>query len=160
MLIQKVISKQKRNKPPHDKTSNVTVRPGKPQISLGIRAVWSESAWASQSDQSLLSTWTKLGSLATYWAHSEDWSDWADAQADLSLRWAHSHFVGFVMRRRKQILQRYSAVLANHILSWISLIFYCWFYPNLGCEGIKHGKLWHDCAVAQACLSLHCPPMW
>ena len=25
------------------------------------------------------------------------WSDWADAQADLSLRWAHSHFVGFIM---------------------------------------------------------------
>ena len=28
-------------------------------------------------------------------------SDWADAQADLSLRWAHSHFVGFVIRRLK-----------------------------------------------------------
>ena len=27
------------------------------------------------------------------------WPDWADAQADLSLRWAHSHFVGFVMSR-------------------------------------------------------------
>ena len=27
------------------------------------------------------------------------WSGWADAQADLSLRWAHTHFVGFVMRR-------------------------------------------------------------
>ena len=26
------------------------------------------------------------------------WSDWADAQADLSLRWVHSHFVGFVTR--------------------------------------------------------------
>ena len=26
-------------------------------------------------------------------------SDWADAQADLSLRWAHTHFVGFVMSR-------------------------------------------------------------
>ena len=25
------------------------------------------------------------------------WSDWADAQANLSLRWAHTHFVGFVM---------------------------------------------------------------
>ena len=24
-------------------------------------------------------------------------TDWADAQADLRLRWAHSHFVGFVM---------------------------------------------------------------
>ena len=27
------------------------------------------------------------------------WAHWADAQADLSLRWAHSHIVGFVMRR-------------------------------------------------------------
>ena len=27
------------------------------------------------------------------------WSDWADDQADLNLRWAHSHFVGFVMSR-------------------------------------------------------------
>ena len=26
-------------------------------------------------------------------------SDWEDAQADLSLRWAHCHFVGFVVRR-------------------------------------------------------------
>ena len=25
------------------------------------------------------------------------WSDWVDAQADLSLRWAHTHLVGFVM---------------------------------------------------------------
>ena len=50
--------------------------------------------------ESSLSAWRKLGSLATYWAHSEDWSDLVDAQADLSLCWAlHSHFVGFVMRR-------------------------------------------------------------
>ena len=27
------------------------------------------------------------------------WSDWTDAQADLSLRWAHIHFAGFVMSR-------------------------------------------------------------
>ena len=27
------------------------------------------------------------------------WSDWVDAQAELSLRWVHSLFVGFVMRR-------------------------------------------------------------
>ena len=61
------------------------VHPAKTQISLGICPVWSESS---------LSAWRKLRSLATHWAHSED----ADAQADLSLRWAHSHFVGFVMR--------------------------------------------------------------
>ena len=57
------------------------------------------------SDKTLLSAWRKHGPLATHWAHSKDWSEWADAQADLSLRWvhsyfvAHSHFVGFVMRR-------------------------------------------------------------
>ena len=56
------------------------------QISLGIRPVWSESS---------LSGWRKLGSLDTHWAHSKDCSDWADAQADLSLRWAHSHFDPF-----------------------------------------------------------------
>ena len=62
------------------------VCPAKTQISLGIHSVWSESS---------LSTWRKLGSLATHWAHSEDWSDWADAQADLSLRWAHMPFCWF-----------------------------------------------------------------
>ena len=31
------------------------------------------------------------------WAHSEDWSNWADAQADLCLCWVHTHFVGFVV---------------------------------------------------------------
>ena len=38
---------------------------------------------------------------------SEDWSDWADAQADLSLRWAHSHIVGFVMSRLILLLNEY-----------------------------------------------------
>ena len=74
--------------PRHDKTNKMSVRPAKTQISLGIRPVWSESS---------LSAWRNFGSLATHWAHSENWSDWADAQADLSLRWEHTHFVGFVM---------------------------------------------------------------
>ena len=51
------------NEPRHDKTNNVTVRPAKTQISLGIRPVWSASS---------LSAWRNLGSLATHWAHSED----------------------------------------------------------------------------------------
>ena len=67
------------------------VRPVKTQISLGIRLVWSESS---------LSTWRKLGSLATYLAHSED-----SGQAGRMPRliWVFvgrtCHFVGFVMRR-------------------------------------------------------------
>ena len=77
-----------RNEPRHDKTNKMSLRPAKTQISLGIHPVWSESS---------LSAWRKLRSLATHWAHIEDWSDWADAQADLSLSWAHTHFVGFIV---------------------------------------------------------------
>ena len=39
------------------------------------------------------------------------WSDLVDAQPDLSLRWAHSHFVGFVMRRLKWHLGKPEASL-------------------------------------------------
>ena len=45
------------------KPTKWSVRPAKPQISLGIRPVWSESS---------RSAWRSTGSLATHWAHSED----------------------------------------------------------------------------------------
>ena len=64
------------------------VRPAKTQISLGIRPVWSESSLCAQrvaKDPMFLH------------ADSEDWSDGVDAQTDPSLRWAQTHFVGFVM---------------------------------------------------------------
>ena len=37
-------------------------------------------------------------------AQRRHWSDWVNAQADLSLRLAHTHFVGFVMLRLIQRL--------------------------------------------------------
>ena len=49
--------------------------------------------------ESSLSAWRKLGSLSTHSVHSQDWSDWAEDQADPIVCWAHSHFVGFVMKR-------------------------------------------------------------
>ena len=73
------------------KPTKWSVRPAKTQISLGIHPVWSESS---------LPAWRSIGSSATHFgALQRFWSDWTDAQADLGLRWAHSHFVGFVMRR-------------------------------------------------------------
>ena len=36
------------NEPRHDKTNEMTVRPAKTQISLGIRPVWSESSLYAQ----------------------------------------------------------------------------------------------------------------
>ena len=54
------------------------------------------SSWAStQSDQSSLSAWRSIGSLATHWAHREEWSDRVDALADLSLRLVHLLFCWF-----------------------------------------------------------------
>ena len=43
------------------------------------------------------------------------WSDWADAQPDLSLRWAHTHFVGFVIRR----LILFSSNMNTFCPSWV-----------------------------------------
>ena len=67
----------------------MSVHPAETQISLGIRTVWSESS---------LSAWRKLGSLATHWAHSEDSDQTGRMPRLICPRWAHIHFVGFVMR--------------------------------------------------------------
>ena len=70
--------------PPHDKTNKMTVYPAKTQISLGIRPVW--SVFAVRSMDSLGLNVSSCG---------EDWSDWADAQADQSLLWAQMPFCWF-----------------------------------------------------------------
>ena len=63
--------------------SEDSVQPGRPPSLIRVFAVRMEKHWVlsySISGQRRL------------------WSDWAD-QADLSLCWAHTHFVGFVMSR-------------------------------------------------------------
>ena len=74
--------------PWHDKTNKMAVRLAKTQIRLGIRPVWS-----------VFTVRMKKFWVLSYPLNAQRrlWSDWADAQADLSLRWAHTHFVGFVM---------------------------------------------------------------
>ena len=61
-----------------------TDQPGHPPSLIRVFAVRMKKAWIFSYPLS---------------AQRRLWSDWADAQADLRLRWAHSHFVGFVMRR-------------------------------------------------------------
>ena len=93
--------------PPHDKTNKISVRPAKSQISLGICPVWSESSPGAQwvgKDPSFLH------------ADRKDWSDWADDQADLSLRWAHMPFCWFcheaahIWNRKAEKTDRYTIV--------------------------------------------------
>ena len=71
------------NEPWHNKTNKMSVRPAKTRISLGIHSVWSvftKKAWVFSYPLS---------------AQRRLWLDWADAQADLSLRWAHMPFWWF-----------------------------------------------------------------
>ena len=64
----------------------MSVRPAKTQISLGIRSLIRVFAVRMKK------AWVLSYPLSAQWRL---WSDWADAQADLSLRWAHNHIVGF-----------------------------------------------------------------
>ena len=68
--------------PRHDKTNKMCLCPAKAQISLGIFTVRMKKPWVLSYPLS---------------AQRRLWSDWVDAQADQSLRWAHTYFVGFVM---------------------------------------------------------------
>ena len=71
-----------KDEPRHDKTNKVR-----------LRLAW-ESAQSDQSAVRMKKAWVLSYPLS---AERRLWSDWADAQADLSLRWAHIHFVGFVV---------------------------------------------------------------
>ena len=69
-----------RNEPPHDKTNKMTCapsksdQPGHPPSLIGVIAVRMRKHWVLSYQLS---------------AQRRVWSDWADAQADLSLRGAH-----------------------------------------------------------------------
>ena len=74
---------------PHDKTNKMACAPSEdsdqprhPPSLIRVFAVRMKKAWVISYPLS---------------AQRRLWSDWADAQADLSLRRVHSHFVGFVM---------------------------------------------------------------
>ena len=88
--------------PPHDKTNNDCApsedsdQPGHPLSLIRVFAMRMKKAWVLSYPLS---------------AQRRLWSDWADAQADLSLRWAHSHFVGIVMRRL--ILYKYISLCTS-----------------------------------------------
>ena len=66
------------------KPTKWSLRPAKTKISLGIRPVWSESSLCAQ--------WVSKDPSFLH-VDSEDWSDWAGAQADPSLGWAHRLFL-------------------------------------------------------------------
>ena len=86
----------------------MSVRPAKTQISLGIRPVWSEFSLCAQ--------WVAKNPSFLH-ADSKDWSDWADAQADPSLCWAHMPFCWFCPEAAQMwFLERPKLVMCNNYM--------------------------------------------
>ena len=88
--------------PQHEKNNKVNVCLAKTQISLGIRPVWSKS--------SLCASWVAKGPRFLH-ADSED--------SDLSLRWANTYFVGFVMSRLISFHHAFNIYKEKKILFWL-----------------------------------------
>ena len=80
-------------------------QPGHPPSLIRVFAVHMKEAWVFSYP------------LSAQWRL---WSDWADAQVDLSLCWAHSHFVGFVTRR---LIYQWSKVSNTRpVVMWLKFI--------------------------------------
>ena len=110
----------------------MTVRPAKTQIrSAQIRVFAMRS----------MGSWGPNASSCGQWRL---WSDWADAQADLSLRWAQSRFVGFVMSRLKcsnHKLQSFHWIITRKKLSSNCHMFM--FSAKVGWLNLR-GSFWSD----------------
>ena len=108
------------------KPNKMTVCPAKTQISLGIHPVWSGSFlcahWVAK-DPSFLHV------------DSEDWSDWAVAQADLSLRWAHMPFCWFC----HEAAQIWFLAYPTGISTWLTGARKCRYI-----RGCKMTGAWHQ----------------
>ena len=70
----------------HDKTNNMNCAPSEDS---------DQPAYMHNLIRAFAVCLKNIGSLATHKAHSGDRSNWVDAQADLSLRWAHRSFCWF-----------------------------------------------------------------
>ena len=114
--------------PPHDKTNKMACgpsedsdQPGHPPSLFRVFAVHMKKAWVLSYP------------LSTQWRL---WSDWADAQADLRLCWAHSHFVGFVM----QWLILVIGVSSDAVFWWFQLVIHSSGFLNNYHDNLEIGS--------------------
>ena len=117
------------------------LHPAKTHISLGICPVWSVFAVRMKK------LWALNYLLSAQWRL---WSDWADAQADLSLRWVHKSFcwlcrvaahimIGWLSIALHPYLQYFSHIRTMDKWSWLALCNEAPFRlkKNLAARGIQ-----------------------
>ena len=121
------------------KPTKWSVCPAKTQISLGICPVWSESS---------LSTWRKLWSLATHWAHSEDSDQTGRMPRLIWVFTGHTcHFIGFVLRRLSyQFIwassQKLLKTVFQNLIKWFTVKILNIWTPENCCNYPKIWTLW------------------
>ena len=126
------------DEPPHDKTNKMARAPSEDSDQPGhslirVFAVRMKKHWVLSYQLSAL---PRL------------WSDGADTQAELSLRWAHSHFVYFVMRRLNGFTTAFSSPLrlstipSLNFLSYPSLSICRLAFVNIMSAFIEIPKTW------------------
>ena len=76
------------------------------------------------------------------------WSDWADAQSDLGLRWAHINFVGFVVLSLKlwscigaETVSLTWCLKNNNFVCHIVVCFHVWIHLSF-CEHVSLNHVW------------------
>ena len=106
-------------------------QPGHPPSLIRVFAVHSVGSW---------------GPKVSSCGQRRLWSDWANAQAELSLHWAHSHFVGYVMSRLISLLiflsqfvrfKNLAGVIVMQVFMF-SGIFKNWFSAYKNVAHVKH----------------------
>ena len=113
--------------PPHDKTNKMACAPSEDSNQTGhshslirVFAVHMKKAWALSYPLS---------------AQRRLWSDWADAQIDLSLRWAHMPFCWF----------------CHEAAHFVSTYFAC---DRVSLDRLVYGGLWAHLFVYFVCVAL------
>ena len=103
-----------------------------------------------------LSAWRKLGSLAAHWTQWRLWSDLADAQADLSLRWAHIPFCWFCHEAAHMAYIQRRNSSGRYVLSIVNGFLWTWWQNPFDSVEIA-GQMEGDRTVEKTPGS--CPPL-
>ena len=132
-------------KPPLDKTNKMACapredsdQPGHPPSLIRVFAVCMKKDWVLSYP---LSPQRRLS------------SDWVDAQADLSLCWAHSHCVGFVMRWPQCFKKKFKTFhhLTRSVATLETLKGIKWSTKSASLKAIIFVKQWRFRGIQKIC---------
>ena len=139
-----MLNRKEQNKPPHENKKQVKIKNEMPRTKKKQKKTIRAATWQNQQNECAPSEdsdqpWHPPCLIRVFAVHMKKawvlkyplsgqrrlWSDWADAQADRSSRWAHSHFVGFIML---WLIKLYIIGIASFFFLFILFSFFSPFF--------------------------------